>query len=145
MEFIMRKSLLVVALLGTSTAGVAAVLLDINTATVSQLEHAGFSPRSAQSIYNDTHPLSGPPTLFTSSKQLLGLPGITQGTLNRVRGRITIDGHPVTTRSGTAPAIPHVRRAIPAKKALPDDDNDSDHNGKGDHHSHEGKGGGKHG
>lgn len=140
----MRKYLLALALLGATTAGMAATLLDINTATVSQLESAGFSPRNAQTIYDATHPLTGTGTIFTSSNQLLSLPGITQGTLNRLRSKISINGQPVTTRSGTAPAIPGVRPAIPAKKAVPDDDSDNDNSGKGNHNSHEGgKGGGE--
>ncbi|WP_174873741.1 hypothetical protein [Vogesella oryzae] len=119
----MRRSLLALALLVITGQAMA---LELNTATVSELEAAGFSPADAQTIYDATHPLSGTPTTFTSSKQLLSLPGITQGDLNRVRANLTINGQRVTTRSGTAPAIPGVSPAIPAKKAtLPEatDDN----------------------
>ncbi|MEQ6290365.1 hypothetical protein ACFPAG_07055 [Vogesella sp. GCM10023246] len=110
----MRKSLLTLALLALTGQTMA---LELNTATVAELVDAGFSLADAQTIYDATHPPSGTPVTFTSSKQLFSLPGITQGDLNRVRAKLTIDGQRVTTRSGTAPAIPGVSPAIPAKKA----------------------------
>lgn len=109
----MRTLLLPLALLVVTGQAVA---LELNTATVSELVDAGFSTTDAQKIYDATHPLSGTPTTFSSSRELLAIKGITQGDLNRVRSSLTINGEPVTTRSGTAPAIPGVRAAIPASK-----------------------------
>ncbi|MFC3533078.1 hypothetical protein ACFOLG_12915 [Vogesella facilis] len=125
----MRISLLTLAVLALSGPAVA---LELNTATVTQLVDAGFSLTDAQTIYDATHPLSGTPVTFTSSKQLLTLPGITQGDLNRVRAKLAVDGQRITTRSGTAPAIPGVSPAIPAKKAsLPSGSTDDNPGNKG--------------
>lgn len=88
-----------------------AMALDVNDASYDELVAAGFSTADAQRIVD-----AQPSTIFSSSRDLLKIKGITQGDLNRVRSSLTINGEPVTTRSGTAPAIPGVRAAIPAGK-----------------------------
>lgn len=113
-EVAMRKSLVALCWL---TLAAPAMALDINDATVEQLVASGFSTTDAQTIYDAIHPTVDTVSPVTSSKQLLALPGITQGDLNRVRSQLTVNGQRITTRSGTAPAIPGVSPAIPAKKA----------------------------
>lgn len=89
--------------------------LDLNTATAEQIAALkGFTPKTAEAVVS-ARTLSGP---FKSSTDVLNrVPGVTQGMLNQNRASLTIAGRAVTTRSGTAPAIPGVRSAIPAKKA----------------------------
>lgn len=99
-----------IILLGLLAAPVMA--LDVNDASYDELVAAGFSTADAQRIVD-----AQPSTTFSSSRDLLKIKGITQGDLNRVRSSLTINGEPVTTRSGTAPAIPGVRAAIPASKS----------------------------
>ncbi|MDC7714742.1 hypothetical protein PQU96_11510 [Vogesella sp. LYT5W] len=99
-----------IILLGLLAAPVMA--LDINDASYDELVAAGFSTVDAQRIVD-----AQLTTTFTNSRDLLAIKGITQGDLNRVRASLTINGEPVTTRSGTAPAIPGVRAAIPASKS----------------------------
>ena len=115
----MRKSLVALCWL---TLAAPVMALDINDATVEELVASGFSTTDAQTIYDAIHPTVDTVSPVTSSKQLLSLPGITQGDLNRVRSQLTVNGQRITTRSGTAPAIPGVSPAIPAKKAaIPDE------------------------
>lgn len=113
----MQKSITIMALLLCSAGALAADPVDINDATVEQLVASGFSTTDAQTIYDAIHPTLDTVSPISSSKQLLGLPGITQGDLNRVRSQLTVNGQRITTRSGTAPAIPGVSPAVPAKKA----------------------------
>ncbi|GHD73346.1 hypothetical protein ACFSQE_18375 [Vogesella fluminis] len=93
-----------------------AMALDVNDASYDELVAAGFSTTDAQHIID-----AQLTTTFSSSRDLLAIKGITQGDLNRVRSSLTINGEPVTTRSGTAPAIPGVRAAIPAGKSAAGD------------------------
>lgn len=128
----MRHLLCMLALL--STPVLAAV--DINTASLSQLEAAGFSRNDAQSIIN-----ARKTTVFRNSQDLLNIEGITQGDLNRARAGITINGKPVTTRSGTAPAIPGVRPAIPGSQHAPDRRHkEKDHKKRGHDRDHQDSG-----
>jgi len=90
--------------------------LEVNTASVSDLVEAGFSQREAQAIVSVREQQGA----FASSADLLGVGGVTQGDLNRVRGNLTVAGEAVSTRSGTRPAVPGQRPAAPARKA--DDD-----------------------
>lgn len=145
----MRKSLLALCWLSLAAPALA---IDINDASVAQLVAAGFSATDAQTIYDAIHPTVDTINPITSSQQLLGLPGITQGDLNRVRSQLTVNGLRVTTRSGTAPAIPGVSPAIPAKKSsLPPEtteqpqQNNSTANGKGNGNNGGNKGGGNKG
>lgn len=87
-----------------------ALALEVNSATQEELVAAGFSSTQAQNIIQ-ARTLG----LFHSSADLLGIDGITQGSLNRVRAVLTVDGRRITTPSGTAPAIPGVGPAIPGK------------------------------
>lgn len=105
------KKLLIAAML----SAVPAWALDLNTATSEQIAVLkGFTPTTAEAVVT-ARTLNGP---FKSSQDVLGrVPGVTQGMLNRNRSSLTIAGRAVTTRSGTAPAIPGVRPAIPAKKS----------------------------
>lgn len=91
-----------------------ALAIDLNTATVEEIAALkGMTQQTAEAIVA-TRTQNGP---FQSSSDVLNVPGVTQGMLNQNRATLTIAGRPVTTRSGTAPAIPGVRPAIPAKKA----------------------------
>lgn len=91
-----------------------ALAIDLNTATVEEIAALkGMTQQTAEAIVS-TRTQNGP---FQSSSDVLNVPGVTQGMLNQNRATLTIAGRPVTTRSGTAPAIPGVRPAIPAKKA----------------------------
>lgn len=112
MKYLPIRSYLVGALLALACSS-AAWALEINTATVSDLTASGFSLTEAQRIvaYRD---LNGP---FLSSQDVLKVEGVNQGLLNKQRSTLTINGGPVTTPSGTAPAIPGVRPAIPAAHA----------------------------
>ncbi|SFN16330.1 Helix-hairpin-helix motif-containing protein [Formivibrio citricus] len=105
------KKLLALAMLGAMPAWA----LDLNTATAEQIAALkGFTPAKAEAVVA-ARTKDGP---FKSSADVLGrVPGVTQGMLNQNRASLTIAGRAVTTRSGTAPAIPGVRAAIPAKKA----------------------------
>lgn len=152
-EVAMRKSLVALCWL---TLAAPVMALDINDATVEQLVASGFSTTDAQTIYDAIHPTVDTVSPVTSSKQLLALPGITQGDLNRVRSQLTVNGQRITTRSGTAPAIPGVSPAIPAKKAaiptatteqsVPSGSNaDSKRGGNGKSDSNKGGGGGNKG
>lgn len=94
--------------------GVPAWAVDVNTASKEELEAAGFSADDAGRIV-EAREQSGP---FSSSKDLLKIEGVTQGDLNRVRADVTVDGQRITTRSGTAPAIPGVSRAIPNDRSV---------------------------
>lgn len=131
----MKALLLTLALLATS-----ALALDINDASREELVTAGFSTTDADRIIA-ARTANG---AFTSSRDLLRIEGISQGDLNRVRGKLTIAGEDVTTRSGTAPAIPGERPAIAGKKSGTDDasrtgqhhENESEH-ASGDDHSHD--------
>lgn len=88
--------------------------IDLNTATVDQIAALkGMTPQTAEAIVA-ARTQFGP---FKTSADVLKVSGVTQGILNQNRATLTIAGKPVTTRSGTAPAIPGVRPAIPAKKA----------------------------
>lgn len=102
----MKQLIILLGLLATP-----AMALEVNVASYDELVAAGFSTADAQRIVD-----AQLTTTFTSSRDLLAIKGITQGDLNRVRSSLTINGEPVTTRSGTAPAIPGVRAAIPASK-----------------------------
>lgn len=131
----MKALLLTLALLATP-----ALALDINDASREELVTAGFSATDADRIIA-ARTANG---AFTSSRDLLRIEGISQGDLNRVRGKLTIAGEDVTTRSGTAPAIPGERPAIAGKKSGTDDasrtgqhqENESEH-ASGDDHSHD--------
>lgn len=88
--------------------------IDLNTATVDEIAALkGMTPQTAEAIVA-ARTQFGP---FKTSADVLKVSGVTQGILNQNRATLTIAGKPVTTRSGTAPAIPGVRPAIPAKKA----------------------------
>ena len=104
------KKLLVLAMLSALPAWA----IDLNTATVEQIAALkGMTRQTAEAIVA-TRTQYGP---FQTSTDVLKVSGVTQGILNQNRATLTIAGRPVTTRSGTAPAIPGVRPAIPAKKA----------------------------
>lgn len=134
----MKALLLTLALLATP-----ALALDINDASREELVTAGFSTTDADRIIA-ARTANG---AFSSSRDLLRIEGISQGDLNRVRGKLTIAGEDVTTRSGTAPAIPGERPAIAGKKSGTDDasrtgqhqENESEH-ASGDDHSHDSSG-----
>ncbi len=121
-----------------------AMALEVNEATYDELVAAGFSTVDAQRIVD-----AQLTTTFTSSSDLLAIKGITQGDLNRVRASLTINGEPVTTRSGTAPAIPGVRAAIPTSKSstveLADKGASQGKSGNSQRGGHGGGGGGSNG
>ncbi|WP_170252358.1 helix-hairpin-helix domain-containing protein [Vogesella urethralis] len=81
--------------------------LEVNTASVPDLVEAGFSQREAQAIVSAREQQGA----FTRSSDLLGVSGVTQGDLNRVRGSLTVAGEAVSNRSGTRPAVPGERPA----------------------------------
>lgn len=105
----MKKILLLVIL-----CALPAWALDLNTATTDEIAALkGITLKTAEAIVA-ARMQTGP---FKSSADVLKVSGVTQGILNQNRATLTIGGKSVTTRSGTAPAIPGVRPAIPAKKA----------------------------
>lgn len=100
--------------LATLVCTLPAWALEINTATTDQIASLkGMNPQIAAAIVAARTQTGS----FKTSSDLLKVPGVTQGMLNRNRATLTINGKPVTTRSGTAPAIPGTRPALPAKKA----------------------------
>lgn len=128
------------ALIGLALIAAPAFAIEVNDASLSDLVGAGFSQSDAEKIIA-TREANGP---YTSTRDLLRIEGVSQGDLNRLRSTLTINGGPVTTRSGTAPAIPGVRSAVPAKKSGIDDSPDDDENEmddlNDDHGQHHGQG-----
>lgn len=107
------KRILLLTLLSALSA-LPAWAIDLNTATVNEIAALkGMTPETAEAIVA-ARTQFGP---FRTSADVLKISGVTQGILNQNRATLTIAGKPVTTRSGTAPAIPGLRPAIPAKKA----------------------------
>ena len=99
---------------GIMLSALSAWAIDLNTATVQEIASLkGMTRQTAEAIVA-ARTQEGP---FQSSTDVLKIQGMTQGILNQNRTTLTIAGRPVTTRSGTAPAIPGIRPAIPAPKA----------------------------
>lgn len=122
-------------------ASTTALALELNTASVEQLTQSGFSLEQAQRIVTYRQENG----LFKSTQDVLKVPGITQGQLMQEREQLTIAGNPVTTPSGTAPAIPGVRPAIPGSKigvpaAAPADDGKDKAKGNSNKGNDKGKG-----